>query len=587
MSNSSDAAATTTPAANAPVKRPHRWAMWLFFGWLAFVAIGQFAVWNDKIIPDTHGQSIPTMVTVSMGIVTVLLLMSWLLFFPPFPRRIPVAVGILLYLLVVGAFVGSIREVGYSGDMRPFVHFRWEPTVQERLQAYNAENSSAQGTAAVEIDWTPSIEDSPDFRGPHRDGVVASPVFSDDWSSTPPQELWRRPCGEGYAPFAVVGPAAITIEQRGPSEAIVSYDVDTGRENWVHEYPARFSETMGGVGPRAAPVIAGSDVYTIGGMGDMHCVDLSTGKPRWNVNILTANGLEKDGQPLNIVWAMSSAPLVLGDMVVVNAGGPVGNGLVAYSRADGAVLWKGEGLRDVQIGPGDINRAGYSSPELVTLGGEDQILIFDGVGLRSCSPATGDQLWFHAFEHGDSPGRVNVAQPLVVDWDRVFISASYTRGCDMLRVGKGEDGKWSVESVWTDKVKRNMRCKFSSPVLHEGYIYGLDEGFLTCLDVETGERKWKRDRATQYGHGQMLLTNGRIVLLSEFGDLVLIEPSSEGLKELARITALPGERTWNPLALARGRAYLRNHQEAVCLQLPLLPDATETALAPAEAPAQP
>jgi outer membrane protein assembly factor BamB len=138
----------------------------------------------------------------------------------------------------------------------------------------------------------------------------------------------------------------------------------------------------------------------------------------------------------------------------------------------------------------------------------------------------------------------------------------------MLHISKSEDGTWSAKSIWDQKVKRNMRCKFSSPVLHDGHIYGLDEGFLTCLDAQTGERMWKRDRRSQYGHGQLLLTNDRIVLLSEYGELVLIEPSPEGLKELAKVTALPGEKTWNPLALARGRAYLRNHQEAVCLELP-------------------
>jgi outer membrane protein assembly factor BamB len=538
-------------------------------GWLVFVAIGQLAVWNENIVPDTHGQSIPTMVTVSMGIVTALMLLTWLLFFPPFGRKLAFPLAALVYLGAVGAVIGSIRNVHFSADMRPIITFRWEPTFEERMQAYHAGAGSPAEPAVAEIDWTPAIEDMPDYRGPNRDGIVASPPFADDWAATPPQELWRRPCGEGYSPFAVVGPAAVTIEQRGANEAVVCYDVDTGRERWVHEYPGRFSETMGGVGPRAAPVIAGNDVYTVGGLGDFYCIDLSTGQPRWNVNILTSNGLQRDGAPLNIVWAMSSAPLIVGDMVIVNAGGPIGDGLVAYNRADGAVIWKGGGLRSVVISPDSINRAGYSSPQLVTLGGEQQVVIFDGVGLRGCSLQTGDQLWFHQFDHGDSPGRVNVAQPLVVDWDRVFISASYTRGCDMLRVTKADDGQWSVESIWDDKVKRNMRCKFSSPVLHDGYIYGLDEGFLTCLDVETGERKWKRDRSTQYGHGQMLLTNGRIVLLSEYGDLVLIDPSPEGLRELAKVSVLAGEKTWNPLALARGRAYLRNHLEAVCLELPL------------------
>lgn len=566
----SNAEITPEPVA-ADTKQSRSWsrtALRIVIGWLVFVALGQIAVWNEKIVPQMHGESIPWMVTVAMAIVTALLLLAWLLFFPPFKRRLAAPLAIVVYLCAVGVVVGSIRHVHFSGDMRPTVTFRWEPTLEERLQAFSARSGDADVTPAAAMDETSSPFDLPDWRGPNRDGAITARPFSDDWGSAPLKELWRRPCGAGYSPFVVVGPAAVTIEQRGANEAIVCYDADSGRERWIHEYPASFNETMGGPGPRAAPVIAGNDVYTVGALGDLYCVDLSTGTPRWSVNILTSNRLARDGAPLNTVWAMSSAPLVFGDVVIANAGGPVGNGLVAYSRQDGAVVWKGQGLRDVTLSPDSINRAGYSSPQLATLAGTQQVLLFDGVGIRSCSVENGDKLWFHPFEHGDSPGRVNVAQPLVCAGDRVFISASYTRGCDMLQVIRSEDGIWSAKSVWDDKVKKNLRSKMSSPVLYEDHIYGLDEGFLTCLDVATGQKQWKRDRRAQYGHGQMLLTNDRIVLLSEYGELVLIDPSPEGLQELAKVSLLPGDKTWNPPALANGRAYLRNHVEAVCVELP-------------------
>ena len=562
-----DSASSGPESPTPPKTRRGRWGTRILVGWLAFVAVGQYVVWN--VLPDTHGPSIPTMITYSMGIVTAVLLLAWVLFCSPVARRLAFPIAAILFLGAVGAVVASIRNVHFSGDMKPTVTFRWEPTLEERLRSFESGAADAAGSPADDNAWTPAPYDSPGYRGPKRDGVVASPKIADDWTASPPAELWRRPCGEGYSPFAIVGPAVVTIEQRGPNEAIVCYDADSGQERWGHEYPGRFSESMGGVGPRAAPVISGNDVYAIGAFGDLSCVDLSTGEPRWRINILTSNGLEKDGEPLNTVWAISSAPLIIGDLVVVNAGGPVGNGLVAYSRDDGSVVWKGAGLRNVIVSPDSINRAGYSSPQLSTIAGEEQILIFDGVGLRGCSPENGDELWFFPFEHGDSPGRVNVAQPLVLDGDRVFITASYTRGCDMLHITRGDDGEWDAASVWDEKVKRNMRCKFSSPVLHEGYIYGLDEGFLTCLDAETGKRMWKKSRDAQYGHGQMLLANDRIVLLSEYGDLVLIDPSPDALRELSKVSALPGEKTWNPLALARGRAYLRNHLEAVCLELPL------------------
>lgn len=553
-----------------PASRLRRRAALAVAAWLAFVAVGQVMVW--LVLPMPHGRSIPWMVTCAMGLVTLLLVAAWLLFIPPYGRRLSFPVALVLYLGAIGAVAGSIREVHFTGDMKPSLTFRWQPTAEERLRAFRsrAAEPAERAPSKTEIDWTPAADDMPDFRGPHRDGVVASPPFSDDWGAHPPHELWRRPCGEGYASFAVVGPAAVTIEQRGPNEAVVCYDVDTGRERWVHEYPASFFEGMGGPGPRATPTISGTDVLALGALGHLTCIDLSTGTPRWHVNILTENGLVRGGEPFNAVWAMSGAPLVVDEKVIVNAGGPVGDGLVAYDRHDGAVIWKGAGLKDPVVTESSVNRAGYSSPQLATLLGERQILIFDGVGLRSCAVETGEQLWFYKFEHGESPGRVNVAQPLILDGDRVFISASYARGCDMLRISRDEGGAWSATSVWDDSVKRNMRCKFSSPVLHEGHIYGLDEGMLTCLDAQTGRRTWKRDRRAQYGHGQMLLVNDRIVLLSEYGELVLIDPSPEGLRELAKFPVLPGEKTWNPPALARGRAVLRNHIEAVCLELPRL-----------------
>jgi outer membrane protein assembly factor BamB len=130
-----------------------------------------------------------------------------------------------------------------------------------------------------------------------------------------------------------------------------------------------------------------------------------------------------------------------------------------------------------------------------------------------------------------------------------------------------DDDGWSVTQTWDEDHLRNMRCTFTTPVLHEGHIYGLDEGLLTCLDVETGNRLWKKSRDAQFGHGQLLLTNGLLVVLSEPGEIVLIDPSPERLTILGRVAALSGAKTWNPPALVRGRIYVRNHVEAACFDL--------------------
>jgi outer membrane protein assembly factor BamB len=534
--------------------------------WLAFVAIGQIFLWF--IMDMKFGRSIPVMVTYSMGIVTVFVLLAWVAFFSPIRRTTALVLAGLLLIPIVG-FAASIRNVHFTGDIEPVLTFRWEPTQEERLRAFREQSAPEQPVTAVEVpEATP--EDMPEFRGVNRDGVVIGPPLSEDWSARPPRELWRHPCGGGYASFAILGDFLVTIEQRGPNEAVVCYDANTGLERWTHEYPASFFEGMGGPGPRATPTIDGTDVFSLGAIGDLYCLDLATGEPRWNVNILTGNGLttlNEQGEtiPFNAIWAMASSPLLLDGKVIVNAGGPVGNGLVAYDRTSGETVWRAAGLEAPAITPTSLNRAGYSSPQLVTLAGVPQILIFDGVGLRGCSPETGEQLWFHQYDEGEGPGTINVAQPLMLPDDRVFISASYGRGSAVLRIMQ-TDGAWQVEPEG-DFEKMTMRCKFSSPVLHEGAIYGLDEGLLMCIDAQSGKRLWKKDRGAQYGHGQILLTNDRLFLLSEAGELVLVDAAPDAWDEIGKFPALEGEKTWNPPVLSRGRAYVRNHLEMAAFDL--------------------
>lgn len=552
----------------AEAAAPHR-ERWKTIGnmlvaaWLIFVVGGLFYTWN--ILDPVMGPSVQNLVTYSMLLVTFFVLLIWVAVLSPLPRKVAWALATVFFILPGAALAASIESIHWTGDMEAVVRFRWEPTLEERLAAYRTDNASeVQAPETFETPLEPSPEDMLNFRGAARDGVITGPQLSENWEDGAERELWRRPCGEGYSSFAVLGDYLVTIEQRGDREAIVCYDAATGAERWLHDWPGRFEEAMGGPGPRSTPTIHDGKVYALGALGDLYCLTLADGDPVWDVNILRDNGLTSPGavdELINADWAMTGSPLIVDDMVVVNAGGPEGNGLVAYDLQSGERVWQGEGLRSPEITPGSRNRASYSSPMLVELAGVRQIIIFDGVGLRGCDPTTGDQLWFYQFdEAGGDPGVINVAQPLLFEGDRVLISASYGRGSAMLQVENSDSG-WSVDMLWDS---RHLRSKFSSPVAHEGYIYGLDEGIMVCLDAETGERMWKNGR---YGHGQMLLTGDRIFMLSERGEIVLIEPSPEGLRELTRFEVLPGAKTWNPPALVRGVAYVRNHVEMAALNL--------------------
>lgn len=537
--------------------------------WLGFVAVGQTWLW--LIWDPPRGLSEPILVTISMGIVTCLIMLFWILCVSrlKWMAAIPLA---LLIVLPAGALLGSIRKVDFTGDMFPVLRFRWEPTDLERLKA--APQLAVPETESTDAEFPVATPpDAAEYRGVNRDGVVVGPALLEDWSDASALEIWRRPCGGGYSSFAVVDDYAVTIEQRGDEEAIVCYSLATGGERWTHEYAANFQEAMGGPGPRSTPTIHQGLVFTVGAFGDFYCRNLLDGSAVWYIDILTDNGLlrptgQESGDDLRQVpnWALSCSPLIVDDLVVVNAGGPNGDGLVAYDFNTGVRVWRTAGLADVEIGAGTQNRAGYSSPMLVEIDGVRQIINFDGVGLWGYAPETGETLWHFQFDDaGGDPGRVNVAQPLLLGDNRVFISASYGRGSVMLSIEE-TDGDWQVTKLWPegDRVNLQLRCKFSSPVLYEGYIYGLDEGVMVCLDPETGRRTWKGGR---YGHGQLLLTNGQIFVLSEEGEMILVDPNPEEWREITRLAALSGGKTWNPPVLVRGHALVRNHMEMACFNL--------------------
>ena len=268
---------------------------------------------------------------------------------------------------------------------------------------------------------------------------------------------------------------------------------------------------------------------------------------KWSVDIL------KDNQ--NILWGMSGSPLVFDNVVVVNPGAQTaaaaGRALVAYDRATGEEVWHGGN-----------HRAGYSSPMLATLAGRRQILLFDGEGIGGYDCQTGKELWWHEWE---TMNGINVAQPVVLEGDRVFVSSAYGVGCNVFHiVNSGTVLK--AEPVWSAPNKK-MQCKFTSPVAYQGFLYGLDEGYLACLDPATGERLWK---GRNYGHGQLLLSGDLLVILGERGNLALVKASPQWdgstQNEVASMPALHGK-TWNCFALVDGIAFVRNDTEMACYDL--------------------
>ena len=377
----------------------------------------------------------------------------------------------------------------------------------------------------------------PGYRGEHRDGIYRGTIRA-SWDGLTP--MWKKPIGGGRASFSVAGGRAFTIEQRGKNEVVAAYDVMTGKELWTNAWAERFSTWMGGgEGPRATPTFADGLVYALGGRGELRCLDAATGKMVWRTNILDDAGAK------NLRWGMAGSPLIAGDAVVVLPGGANGKSIAAYDRKTGKRLWTA--LDD---------KTAYVSPIQVTLLGVPQYVVVSASRVTGVSADKRELLWEFPWttDHDAS-----AAQPIVIGDNRVFYSSGYGVGAVVVELTK-DGGKFAVREVW-----RNIRMKNrqSSSILHDGFIYGLDEGILACVDAATGALKWKGGR---YGHGQLLLAGGHLVITTEDGELVLVDATPERLRELARVPALDGE-TWNVPAFADGILLVRNTQQMAAFDL--------------------
>jgi outer membrane protein assembly factor BamB len=409
-------------------------------------------------------------------------------------------------------------------------------------------HTAAQAPATAHTVDARAQADWPGYRGPYRDGVIRAPIRV-SWDGLTP--MWKKSIGGGRASFAIAAGRAFTIEQRGRNEVVAAYDVMTGRELWTSAWPDRFSQWMGGgEGPRATPTWADGHVIALGGRGELRCLDAESGKLVWRTNILHDAGAK------NLRWGMAASPLIAGDEVIVLPGGPNGRSVAAYDRRTGKRLWTA--LDDKQA---------YVSPVQVTLVGVPQFLVVSAERLVGLSLDRREVLWQFPWTTSHD---VNAAQPIVIDDHRIFYSSGYGSGAVVIELTRAE-AKFQVRQIW-----RNIRMKNrqSSSIFHDGFIYGLDEGILACLDAETGAVKWKGGR---YGHGQLLLAGENLIVITEEGELVLVAATPEKLQELARVPAIDGE-TWNVPAFADGILLVRNTKEMAAFDL--RPDASRSVLTP-------
>jgi len=442
-------------------------------------------------------------------------------------RRLALIAAILLGCSVFMV----IRTGGLTAEFDNDFHWRWSKTPEQRLLAQASDESPAPSSApaptSTETGWT-------GFRGPQRDSIVHGSKIKTDWSATPPFQMWRRPVGPAWSSFAVDNGRVYTQEQRGEEEDVACYDLGTGKPIWKHSDHARFYESNGGPGPRATPTLNNGRVYAQGATGIVNVLDASTGAVVWTRNSVSDTGAKVPG------WGIAGSPLVVNDLVVVAASGS----LVAYDLANGNPRW---------LGPS--GGVGYSSPQLVTINGVQQVVLLNSNGAISVSLADGKLLWEHKWEG------VPIVQPGIAPNGDLLVSVSESSGLRRLAVAQASGG-WTVQERWTSE---DIYPWFNDFVVHKGYAFGFNGSSLVCVNLEDGKLKWKGKR---YGYGQLILLPDEDVLLivSEQGEIALAKAAPDQFTELAHFPALEGK-TWNHPVLVGNVLLVRNDHEMAAFRL--------------------
>jgi outer membrane protein assembly factor BamB len=350
--------------------------------------------------------------------------------------------------------------------------------------------------------------------------------------------LWRRAIGPGWSSFAVSGNLLYTQEQRGGDEVVSCYRMTTGEPVWRHRDATRFWESNAGAGPRGTPTLSNGRVYTFGGTGILNVLDAVSGAVVWSRNAAS------DVHAKAPMWGFSSSPLVVGDVVIVAAGGK----LAAFDIATGQPRWTGGG--------GGLS---YSSPHLATIDGVEQVVFMSGPGTTSVAPATGKVLWEYAWPGGA------IVQPAVTDDGDVLVNTiSMNGGIGLRRISIAHtSGGWTASERWTSI---GLKPYFNDFVVHAGHAYGFDGSILSCIDLQDGTRKWKGGR---YGNGQLLLLADQdlLLVLSEEGDLALVKATPDQFTEVARFPQALEGKTWNHPVVVRDVLLVRNDHEMAAFRL--------------------
>ncbi|MBM3902983.1 MAG: alcohol dehydrogenase [Verrucomicrobia bacterium] len=407
----------------------------------------------------------------------------------------------------------------------------------------------SKGQDTLAADWT-------QYRGPNHDGSNPE-VMRTDWNARPPRVMWKRAIDPAWSSITVQGNRAFTQGNRRIGsenrEVCIALDADTGTEVWaanlgIADYPDAGTGSLDG--PRSTPTVHGNRVYVLTSYLALHCLDAGTGRVLWRRDFPE----EFPGTRV-ISWQNAASPLLAGDRIYLNSN--VGSGsLTAIRASDGVTVWNRE-----------TDRMTHATPTWATLDGIEQVLFLTSRGLVGVVPDSGNVLWRYAF----TPSGTSTAATPIATGGYVYASCAYALGAWTAKVGRSA----TDFSVTATDFKRNNAHQnhWSTPVAHEGFIYGIVESgapgrTLACLSLESRLNRWttRTVGGQNPGFASVIKVGGTVVVLTEQGRLVLVAPNPDRYEELGQFQALTGK-TWNHPAYANGRLYARSVNQIVALEV--------------------
>lgn len=403
----------------------------------------------------------------------------------------------------------------------------------------------------------------PQWRGTHRDGIWNETGIIDAFEGADIPIRWRVPIGSGYSgPSVADGRVYVTDRLTKPTqvERVHCFDWETGEQLWTFTYECAYRIDYT-AGPRATVTVHDGLAYALGAMGHLHCFNAANGEIVWKNDL---------GVTYNInmpTWGIASAPIVVGEHLIVQIGGTPGACIVALDRKTGEERWKA--LDD---------KASYSAPMLITQAGQRVLICWTGGHVAALNPQTGEVLWLYPFK----PTRMEIGIATPVFHENELFITDFFEGSLLLKLSPD---KLAVELGWHRKGKDEqntdaLHSTMATPIRDGDYIYGVDSyGELRCLDARNGDRVWEDLSAVpraRWSNIHFIKNGTKVWMFNERGELLITELSPMGLNVISRAKLIEPTRdqlnrrggvTWAHPAFAYRHVFARNDNELVCASL--------------------